>query len=108
MNRTLGRIVGILGASLLAGCAAVLASNEPLRNGLIGRVQHGMTQEQVLGVMGPPDRTTAFPRTQTVAWDYRYTDSWGYLAMFAVTFSADGRVLSTFTWRPFDGRGGKA
>jgi outer membrane protein assembly factor BamE (lipoprotein component of BamABCDE complex) len=107
MNPALAaRALAALAVALLQGCAAVLASNEPVRNGLIGQVQQGMTREQVVAVMGPPDQTMAFERTQTVAWDYRFTDTWGFLSMFAVTFAADGRVVSTITWRINDGRSG--
>jgi outer membrane protein assembly factor BamE (lipoprotein component of BamABCDE complex) len=94
----------ILAAVLLHGCAAVMRSNEPVRNGLIGQVQQGMTREQVQGILGPPDETMAFDNTRTVAWDYRYTDSWGFMAMFSVTFGPDWRVVSTFSRRLNDGR----
>jgi hypothetical protein len=63
-----------------------------------------MTENEVRSVLGQPDEIMAFGRSQTVAWDYRYTDSWGFLAMFSVTFGADGRVLSTFSRRLNDGR----
>ena len=99
--------LAILATALLQGCAAILASNEPLRNGLIPQVQQGMTREQVTAILGPPDQQMAFERSQTVAWDYRYTDTWGFLAIFAVTFAADNRVQSHTTWRINDrGAGG--
>src|SRR5262245_38147413 len=102
-------ILAILATVLLQGCAAVFASNEPLRNGLIPQVQHGMTREQITSIMGPPDREMVFERSQTIAWDYRYTDSWGLMCIFAITFGADNRVQSTITWRVGDGRdGGKS
>lgn len=89
----------ILATALLQGCAAILASNEPLRNGLIPQVQQGMTREQVTAILGPPDQTMTFERSQTTAWDYRFTDTWGFMAIFAVTYGADNRVQSTTTWR---------
>ena len=94
----------IVVAVLIQGCAAVLASNEPRRNGLIGQIQHGMTREQVQGILGAPDETMVFDNTRTVAWDYRYTDTWGFMAMFSVTFGSDWRVVSTFSRRLNDGR----
>ena len=93
-------------AALLHGCAAVMSSNEPLRNGLIPQVQQGMSREQVTAVLGPPDEAMAFDNTRTVAWDYRYTDTWGFMAMFSVTFDDGGRVVSTFSRRLNDGRSG--
>ena len=98
------RALAILATIVLQGCAAILASNEPLRNGLIPQVEQGMTREQIVAILGKPDQEMAFERTNTVAWDYRYTDSWGFLAIFAVTFGADARVQSTVTWRLNDGR----
>ena len=94
----------IVVALLIQGCAAVLASNEPRRNGLIGQIQQGMTREQVQGILGSPDETMVFDNTRTVAWDYRYTDTWGFMAMFSVTFGSDWRVVSTFSRRLNDGR----
>ena len=96
--------LALAAALLIQGCAAVVASNEPIRNGLIGKVERGMTREQVQAILGPPDETMPFPRSQTVAWDYRYSDTWGYLAVFGVTFGPDGRVVSTISRRLNDGR----
>jgi outer membrane protein assembly factor BamE (lipoprotein component of BamABCDE complex) len=96
--------LALTAALLVQGCAAVVASNEPVRNNLIGQVERGMTQEQVRAVMGPPDETMPFPLSRTLAWDYRYTDTWGFLAMFGVTFGPDGRVVSTISRRLNDGR----
>lgn len=96
--------VVVLVAVLVQACAAVMNSNEPIRNGLIPQIQQGMTRDQVQGILGPPDETMAFNNTQTVSWDYRYTDSWGFLAMFSVTFDAGWRVVSTFSRRLNDGR----
>ena len=94
----------VLVALLVQACAAVLGSNEPKRNGLVPQIQEGMTREQVEGILGPPDETMAFNNTRTGAWDYRYTDSWGFLAMFSVTFDSSWRVVSTFSRRLNDGR----
>lgn len=106
IRRRITLAIAILAAALVHGCAAIRASNEPLRNGLIPQVQQGMTHEQVTAIMGPPDRQMAFERTQTLAWDYRYTDTWGFMAIFAVVFGPDHRVQSTTTWRINDGRSG--
>ena len=92
--------------ALLQGCAAVMSSNEPLRDPLIERIGQGMTREDVRAILGPPDEVMPFPMSATVAWDYRYADAWGYQAMFAVTFGADGRVVSTGSRRINDGRSG--
>jgi hypothetical protein len=44
-----------------------------------------------------------YPLSQTVAWNYRYQDTWGYMAIFSVTFAKDGRALSTISERVNDG-----
>lgn len=62
-------------------------------------IQVGMTRDEVLRMIGPPGDTMAFARSNQVAWDYRYMDTWGYLAEFSVTFDAAGRVVSKFKRR---------
>lgn len=105
MGKPTTRTIAILAtAALVQGCAAVLASNEPYRNALIPQVQQGMSREQVQTVLGKPDEVMAFGNTQTVSWDYRYTDTWGFMAMYSVTFGNDWRVVSTFSRRLNDGR----
>ncbi len=63
------------------------------------QVQPGMTRDEVLRRIGPPGETMEFARSHTVAWDYRYIDTWGYRAIFSVTFDESGRVVSKFTRR---------
>ena len=65
----------------------------------IYRVERGQTREQVLEMFGAPFQTMAFERTNTTAWDYRYTDTWGYPAILSITFDAEGRVLSRISQR---------
>ena len=87
-------------AALLSGCAAVAASNEPRRDeAFFARIERGMTMEEVRARLGPPDETMKFPAKNAVAWDYRYQDTWGYMANYSVTFGPEGRVQSTFSHR---------
>ena len=104
MNRSRLTALILATALVVQGCAAVVASNEPLRNNLVGRIDRGMTHDQVRAILGPPDETMPFPLSKTEAWDYRYTDTWGFMAMFGVTFGPDGRVSSTISRRLNDGR----
>ncbi len=62
-------------------------------------IQPGMTKDEVLHRIGPPGETMGFSRSGNFAWDYRFTDTWGYLAIFSVTFDRDGVVVSKFTHR---------
>ena len=63
------------------------------------RIQPGMTRDDVLRMIGPPGQTMAFSLSDTYAWDYRYVDTWGYLAIFSVTFDRRDIVVSKFTQR---------
>ena len=105
MTKNIARTIAILAtAALIQGCAGVMASNEPYRTALIPQIQNGMTREQVETVLGKPDEVMSFARTQTVSWEYRYTDSWGFLALYSVDFNTNGRVVATFSRRLNDGR----
>jgi hypothetical protein len=63
-------------------------------------VKPGMTRDDVLRTIGPPGETMHFARTNQDAWDYRYQDTWGYVAIFSVNLDATtGVVVSTFKRR---------
>lgn len=97
-------IAALAGAALAAGCASgPFATGASARSDeLFSRIQPGMTTDDVRRLLGPPDQTMPFPLSHTVAWDYRYKDTWGYVCEFSVTFDADGRASSTLSWR-YDG-----
>lgn len=89
-------------AALAAACAG--RDQGPLRNDeLFARIQQGMTQEEVLRIVGRPDQTMPFPLSRTVAWDWRAYDTWGYYVEQSVTFDASGRVVSKYARRLNDG-----
>ena len=94
----------VLALSLAAGCAAdgvsaPLASYRILDDDLVQRVVPGQTRDEVLALLGPPVRTMGFARLGHTAWDYRYTDTWGYHAVFSVTFDDRGIVVSRISQR---------
>ena len=90
----------LIAALVAAGCAAVAASNESSRSdAFFQRVEMGMTTDEVLRRLGPPDESMRFPLSGSSAWDYRYYDTWGYLAMYSITFGPDGRAASRFSRR---------
>jgi hypothetical protein len=83
-------------AALVCGCAG----GAPARSDdLFNRIDAGMTTAEVLRLIGPPDETMRFPLSRTEAWDYRYQDPWGYMAVFSVTFGEDGRAVSKISNR---------
>ena len=78
----------------------IVQAIEPvLSDATFNAIQPGMTQDEVLRTIGPPRSTMAFPRLGHVAWDYKYQDTWGYPAIFSVTFDRDGRVASKISQR---------
>jgi hypothetical protein len=93
------RLAALLSCAFLAGCAAVPSRNDDI----FSRVTPGMTGDEVLALLGAPDEKMPFPALRAIAWDYRYYDSWGYLALFSVTFGADGRALTKTHVRLNDG-----
>ncbi len=65
------------------------------------RVRPGMTQDEVLRLLGPsqPQWTAWFPARDELVWEWRYCDSWNEAARFDVLFDgATKTVRSTLTW----------
>jgi outer membrane protein assembly factor BamE (lipoprotein component of BamABCDE complex) len=99
-------VASVLACTLLSGgCASgPQASQSQVRSDDTFRaIQRGMTKDEVLRLLGPPDQTMRFPLTGNEAWDYRYQDTWGYMAVFSVTFGPDARVVDTVSIRLNDG-----
>lgn len=85
--------------SLAAACASIGPGGAVRTDATFRQVTGGMPESQVAQMLGPPDETMRFPLSHSEAWDYRYYDTWGYLAIFSVTFGPDGRVVSTISNR---------
>ena len=75
-----------------------------LRDEVFDQIRAGTTEKDVLATIGPPNRTMAFSLSNTHAWEYRYLDTWGYLAEFSVTFDASGVMVSKLKRRIEGGR----
>jgi outer membrane protein assembly factor BamE (lipoprotein component of BamABCDE complex) len=83
-----------------AGLGACAYTQGPTRNDDVFRnIVPGMTQEDVSRALGKPDEMMPFPMSHTVAWDYRYYDTWGYICYMSITFGPDGRVASKISRR---------
>jgi outer membrane protein assembly factor BamE (lipoprotein component of BamABCDE complex) len=76
-------------ACVIAACAGAPS----LREEDFLRVTQGMSQPEVRSALGGPQRTEAFARTRQEAWDYAFTDAWGYFAVMSVIFDDQGRVI---------------
>lgn len=65
------------------------------------RVQSGMTQAEVLQLLGPPQPqwTAYFAARDELVWEWRYCDSWREAARFDVLFDGSTkRVRTTMSW----------
>ena len=83
----------------VGGDGRMLAVRQVLSDDVFWSIQPGLTEQDVLRMIGPPGQTMGFPLSGNYAWDYRYTDTWGYLAIFSVTFNPSGIVVSKITQR---------
>jgi outer membrane protein assembly factor BamE (lipoprotein component of BamABCDE complex) len=81
------------------GNGALIGVHQALTDDVFNGIRPGMTRDDILRRIGPPGETMRFAGTQTESWDYRYHDTWGYLAMFSVIFDRNGIVVSKFTQR---------
>lgn len=77
----------------------LVAISQALGDGVFNAIQPGMSREEVLHLIGPPGQGMRFPLSDRYAWDWRYVDTWGYTAIFSVTFDAQDRVVSKITQR---------
>jgi hypothetical protein len=83
------------------------AIHQVLNDGNFDSLELGLTEDDVLRRLGPPRDTMAYPMSRTHSWDWKYQDTWGYPAIFSVTFDANGRVVSKFKQRIERDRGNK-
>jgi hypothetical protein len=70
------------------------------------RIQNGMSGDEVRRMIGPPWRVTRFDNLGQTAWDYRFRDTWGYLADFSAMIDDRGLVAGKVIVRIESGRDG--
>lgn len=106
-------VISIAALSLIAGAVVLptsvfaaldlpkflLVQASRIDDAVIQKVHAGQTEEEIAALIGAPDTTVRFPLSHTVAWDYKYRDTWGYDAVFSVTFGEERTVLSKFNGR---------
>ena len=63
------------------------------------QIRPGMHRDEVLRLIGPPSDSMAFPRQGHYALDWRFIDTWGYTAIFSVTFDGRDVVVSKISQR---------
>ena len=62
-----------------------------------------MTRDDTLRLLGKPVERMPFPLSGNEAWDYYFTDPWGYYCRFSITFGPKGAVVSKISQRLNDG-----
>lgn len=77
----------------------VTGVRQVLGDDTFNRIRPGMTREDVLRMIGPPGDSMDFPRLQQESWEWRYMDTWRYIAIFSVNFDRGGVVVSKFSRR---------
>ncbi len=66
------------------------------------RIQPGLTQEQVLRLIGPPNPywSVHFEARNELAWEWQFCDDWSKLARFGVLFDAQTGIVRSAYQRP--------
>jgi outer membrane protein assembly factor BamE (lipoprotein component of BamABCDE complex) len=85
-------------ATLNSGGTLVQVGNV-LGDGTFNAIRPGMTEADVLRMIGPPREKGYFSNLGQTAWDWKFQDTWGYEAIFSVMFDKNGIVVSKFTKR---------
>ena len=91
--------ISMLALALAAACATLSSSQPGRSDALFARIHAGESRGEVEDLLGPPDSRVRFDMSGNEGWDYRYQDGWGYMAIYSITFSPDGRVLSSISNR---------
>ena len=66
-----------------------------LRPEVFARIQPGMTQEQVLRLIGPPQPhwTQYFKARDELVWEWLFCDNWNQEAFFDVLFDGTSKLV---------------
>lgn len=75
------------------------AFEQVLDDGRFHAIRPGMSSEELLRHMGPPGERMRFDNLRQTSWDYRFRDTWGYIAILSVMVDDSGRVASRVTQR---------
>jgi hypothetical protein len=98
MNTQILKPLSVLAAALaLSACASI--SERPPGKGPLAKIEPGLTQAEVRGIVGRPASATHNSRSGSSLWIYSYTDTWGYPSQFDVTFDKSGRVADVYAER---------
>jgi hypothetical protein len=94
MHRSRLSIRVALGALItgIAHGALAVACERPLTDESFRAIPEGASESEVLARIGPPSAKQRL-HAGTLAWVYRYLDTWGYEAEFGAVFDANGTLV---------------
>ena len=70
-----------------------------LTDGRFNAIRAGLTEQDVLRMIGPPREKAYFSNLQQTAWDYKFQDTWGYDSILSVMIDRQGIVVGKVTRR---------
>jgi hypothetical protein len=98
MKSQILKLLPVVAIALVTGACASLSSQPPEHERLAD-VHAGLTQDEVRAIAGRPGNVTDDKRKGEETWLYSYTDLYGYLSEFDVTFDTSGHVVDTYSAR---------
>jgi len=93
-------LVSVAFASPVYASTEVTAARSQLvTDDAVQAIKPGMTAQEVLAQIGPPQGKMRFERSHTTAWDYAYEDTFGMFGEFAVILDDKDVVVSRIAIR---------
>jgi outer membrane protein assembly factor BamE (lipoprotein component of BamABCDE complex) len=93
-------LVSVVFASpVYAGTEVTAARSQVATDDTVQAIKPGMTAQEVLVKIGPPQGKMRFERSHTTAWDYAYRDTFGYFGEFSVILDDKDVVVSRIALR---------
>ena len=83
----------------LSSSGTLMEVRNVLGDGTFNSIRPGLTEQEVLRMIGPPREKAYFSNLGQTAWDYKFQDTWGYESIFSVMIDKNGIVVSKFTRR---------
>lgn len=83
----------------VGGDGRLQAVEQVLEDTRFNAINKGMNTDELLRLIGPPAQRVWFGNLRQTAWDYRYRDTWGYVAVLSVMVDEGGLVASRVTQR---------
>jgi outer membrane protein assembly factor BamE (lipoprotein component of BamABCDE complex) len=98
MNTQIVKLLPALAAALALSACASFSEQTP-GEGSLAKIEPGLTQADVQGIVGRPANVTHNSRSGASLWIYSFTDTWGYTSEFDIAFDRSGRVADVYAKR---------